>query len=273
MDDRNRIAAVGAADLHVIEVSPEMTAWIGAGSLGNAPIPDAPITLDFRFSGLGATLRVHEGSPKPHSGSDADGFSVILVVSKSALIRIGGAALTLFEAQQFHVPTGIRAIALALREPAASPKTLTTYCLAKSIELLCETIRQFEAEEMIPSIGSSSLSRADTRRVLQARSLIDERSHEKHTLDSLSRACGLNREKLTRGFRELFGCSVADAIAERRLRQASHLLLTTDLPVAVVGHETGYLNNASFTRAFGRRFGRSPSHYRASRAAALGCAA
>jgi AraC family transcriptional activator of pyochelin receptor len=61
----------------------------------------------------------------------------------------------------------------------------------------------------------------------------------------------------------MFDCSVAEALAERRLAQASRLLLTTDLPVSSVGYEAGYLNNASFARAFGRHFGRSPSDYRA----------
>jgi len=66
----------------------------------------------------------------------------------------------------------------------------------------------------------------------------------------------------------MFDCSVAEAIAERRLEQASHMLLTTDLPVSSIGYENGYLNNAAFTRAFGRRFGVSPTDYRACRIAA-----
>ena len=82
-------------------------------------------------------------------------------------------------------------------------------------------------------------------------------------MDSIARACGLNRAKLTRGFREMFDCTIAEALAARRLLEASRLLLTTDLPVSSIGYESGYLNNASFSRAFGRHFGRSPSHYRA----------
>ena len=33
------------------------------------------------------------------------------------------------------------------------------------------------------------------------------------------------------------------------------MLLTTDKPVSSIGYENGYLNNASFARAFSRRFG------------------
>lgn len=92
--------------------------------------------------------------------------------------------------------------------------------------------------------------------------MIDERASEKLTLDLIARACGLNRSKLTRGFKEMFDVTVAQAIAERRLDLARRMLLTTDLPVSFIGYESGYLNNASFARAFGRRFGRSPSDFR-----------
>ena len=97
---------------------------------------------------------------------------------------------------------------------------------------------------------------------MAARQMIDDRASEKLTLDLIARGCGLNRSKLTRGFRELFNCTVAEAIAERRLDLARRMLLTTDLPVSSIGYESGYLNNASFARAFGRRFGRSPSDFR-----------
>ena len=40
------------------------------------------------------------------------------------------------------------------------------------------------------------------------------------------------------------------------------MLLTTDLPVSSIGYVSGYLNNASFTRAFGRRFGHTPTDVR-----------
>ncbi len=93
--------------------------------------------------------------------------------------------------------------------------------------------------------------------------MIDDRWNEKLTLDAIARACGLNRAKLTRGFREMFNCSIAEALAERRLLEARRLLLTTDLPVSSIGYESGYLNNASFSRAFSRHFGHSPSDYRA----------
>ena len=69
---------------------------------------------------------------------------------------------------------------------------------------------------------------------------------EKLTLDQIARSCGINRSKLSRGFRELYRCSVSEALAERRLAEARQQLLATDLPVSLIGYRSGYLNNASF---------------------------
>ena len=76
---------------------------------------------------------------------------------------------------------------------------------------------------------------------------------KKLTLSGIARECGLNRTKLARAFREVYHCSISEALAERRLAEARRQLLSTDLPVGVIGYRTGYSNNASFTRAFGLR--------------------
>lgn len=73
---------------------------------------------------------------------------------------------------------------------------------------------------------------------------------------------------MARGFRETYGCTVSEALAERRLAEARRQLIATDLPIGLIGYRSGYLNNASFTRAFGRRFGQSPTDFRACAVAA-----
>ena len=70
---------------------------------------------------------------------------------------------------------------------------------------------------------SGAISLADSRRIMEARRMIDQRCHEKLTLDAIARACGLNRAKLTRGFREMFDCTIAEALTERRLQQAQQM--------------------------------------------------
>lgn len=250
-----------------VEVSPEMTALF-AGWDDRAPAPADAVALSFQppVHDQPGVLRRHGGLPPDEPAADA--FGVLFLVSEAAVRRLGGDAFLDAPEAVFHLTAELRDIVAALREPRVAPASVATYRLGKSIELLCVTLRQFDDGALVPAGGEGALSAADTRRVMAARRMVDERWSEKLTLESIARACGLNRAKLTRGFRDLFDCTVAEALAARRLTQASRLLLTTDLPVGLVGYEAGYHNNASFARAFGRRFGRTPSSFRAEALAA-----
>ncbi|MEQ1818657.1 MAG: AraC family transcriptional regulator [Terricaulis sp.] len=245
-----------------VEVSPEMTLLLGAGPLGRAPLPPEHIVLAFDVEAQTPTVAFDLQPSLASIGADT---RLLLVIRRSAFIRVGG-KLPLGEA--FHLPSALRSIALAIRDCAHAGETLTIYRLGKGIELLCETISLLATDDLLPLAAEGVLSLEDTRRIVAARRMIDERWNEKLTLDKIARACGLNRAKLTRGFRDMFNCSIAEAIAEQRLSQAKRMLLTTNLPVSSIGYENGYLNNASFARAFGRRFGVSPSDLRACPAAA-----
>lgn len=260
-----RLSGLGA---EVIVISPEMTVLLGAATPGpKAMAPKDALEIAFCGHDGAAPSTLHV---TPAAACDRDALAerrLTLLASRTVIARLGGAAL-LAESGGFHLTTGLREVTIAILNPTVPQGARSTYRAAKAIELLCETLKRHAEGELLPLASDGGLSAADTRRVIVARRLIDERCGEKLTLDSIARLCGLNRSKLTRGFRELFDCSVAEALAERRLELASRMLLTTDLPVSCVGYETGYLNNASFARAFGRRFGRTPSDYRAGALAA-----
>lgn len=260
----------GAMPMQCVEVSHEMIALIGSGGVGDRDWPVDAIAIDFAFGGPGSasSFRYHARPDRDVLDSDGGTARLILIICPDACRRVFG-DLPGSEGC-YHMPAAVRAIALALRDCALPVAMRDTYRLAKSIELLCETFSLLvdRPEELVPMIGDGQLSHADGQRILAARRLIDERWSEKLTLDDIARACGLNRTKLTRGFREMFDSSVADALAEQRLGEARQMLLATDLPVSSIGYRCGYLNNASFTRAFARRFGVAPTQYRACKVAA-----
>ena len=251
-------AAGSALDMEWIEVSPEMTAVIGRGAIEGMPMPHNPILLQFALGGPDGQSAIRIGGRR----ASCDSNLLLLFVARAAWLRLGGRTPSEDDRHGYHLTTELRQIARALCDCAMTGEARTVYRLAKSIELLCETVRAQRDDALVPLAGGR-LSVADTHRLMAARRMIDERWCEKLTLDLIARGCGLNRAKLTSGFRDVFGCTIAEALAERRLCEASRMLLTTDRPVSSIGYANGYLNNASFARAFGRRFGVTPSGYRA----------
>ncbi|HUD28898.1 MAG TPA: AraC family transcriptional regulator [Novosphingobium sp.] len=247
-----------------IEVSPEMLTLVGSGKVGRIAPPPRAIGFTLTFGAADRPAAVRYLARPSGRTLDADlQTRLILLVSRDACERIAGAPLSLADDSLFHVPAALRAIALAIRDCDLPDAASTPYRLAKSIELLCDLLRAHVDNALVPLGACGPLSSADTQRLLAARRVIDERWSEKLTLDIIARASGLNRGKLTRGFREMFDCTVADAISGHRLGEARQMLLATDLPISSIGYRCGYLNNASFTRAFARHFGEAPTQFRA----------
>ena len=115
---------------------------------------------------------------------------------------------------------------------------------------------------MVEFHGKTSLSEIDAKRVAAAHQLVSESWREPLTVAEVARRSGLGKAKLTQGFREMYKCTVAEAVSERRLLHARTLLSLSDLPISSVGYRCGYQSNASFTRAFVRRFGTTPTDLR-----------
>ena len=240
--------------MEIVHVSPEMVTLIGAGPIPLGDLPADPVALlisGARVAVVGSASGVREL---------AEGFA--LIIARDALDRLFGWDAEAHDGDRYHLSHELRAVADALLAPNHTGGSLDAYRLAKSIELLCDTILAISTGALVPD-ADAPLSAADTRRILLARRMIDERYNEPLTLAAIARACGLNRVKLTRGFRAIYSSSVAEALVERRLAEARRALLTTDMPVGQVAYRNGYLNNASFARAFGRRYGQSPSDCRA----------
>ncbi|WP_459662756.1 helix-turn-helix domain-containing protein [Novosphingobium sp. 11B] len=247
-----------------IEVSPEMLTLVGPGKVGRIGPPPRAVgfVMTFGTKDRVASLRYLSRPSVRLLDSEVEA-RLILLVSRNACERIAGGSLRFAENALFHVPAPLRTIALAIRDCDLPEAAATPYRLAKSIELLCDLLRARGVDALVPMSADGALSPEDTQRLLAARRVIDERWAEKLTLDMIARASGLNRGKLTRGFREMFDCTVADAISGHRLGEARQMLLATDLPVSSIGYRCGYLNNASFTRAFVRHFGEVPTRLRA----------
>ncbi len=245
---------------HRIMVSDEMQTFVGAGAVPSDRWPNKIIGLTFD---LDQSIMAFLAAPTARAMATSD---LACVVTAAACRRIFGQVPR--DNACWHLPRELRALVTAIVDCDLPGEARDTLRLAKSIELLCATFAMIDGDTLVPADASHDLSEMDARRIIAARRLIDDHWHEKLTLDAIARACGINRAKLTRGFRMMFETTIADAIADRRLGGAGELLRATDLPVSSIGYRCGYLNNASFTRAFSRRYGVAPTLYRAHRVAA-----
>jgi AraC family transcriptional activator of pyochelin receptor len=180
----------------------------------------------FGFGSVGggapATLRlVANASAEPLGDAEEGARSLSCIVARTALDHLFG-GIGAHEGR-YHLTTTLRTIALAA-ECSYAEAALETYRVGKGIELFCETMLALTANVLVPLAGENALNQADGRRLVAARRIIDEQWSEKPTLDSLARACGINRAKLTRGFRELYRCTAAQAALHRTDAQAVRLV-------------------------------------------------
>lgn len=83
------------------------------------------------------------------------------------------------------------------------------------------------------------------------------------SLDAIADQCGLSRHHFIRCFRQSTNVSPGAAIRRTRIERAKILLIEDDRPVADVARALGYAGAPSFSTAFRRETGRSPSAWRA----------
>ncbi|MFA7586691.1 MAG: helix-turn-helix transcriptional regulator [Novosphingobium sp.] len=94
--------------------------------------------------------------------------------------------------------------------------------------------------------------------------LIDERlsdTPQAPSLAELATLCNLSVRQLTRGFKVSRHCSIGDYIEQRRMENAKRMLMAGE-SVKTIAFAMGFSSPSSFTFAFRRAVGISPSQFR-----------
>jgi AraC-like DNA-binding protein len=102
------------------------------------------------------------------------------------------------------------------------------------------------------------------RHLLRARDLIDARYAEPLDVAQVARAAHASPAHFSRGFKAAFGETPHQYLLTRRIERAKHLLRTTSMPVTEVSLEVGCRSLGSFSAAFKRIVGVTPTDYRKS---------
>ncbi len=104
----------------------------------------------------------------------------------------------------------------------------------------------------------SDPNRRETEQIRRAYEILVRRIDAPPTLCQLSRAAGINRNKLNHGFKRLYGGTVFNVLRDLRLYRARDLLLNSTENLADIALSVGYSDQANFTTAFRQRFGKTP---------------
>lgn len=133
---------------------------------------------------------------------------------------------------------------------------------AKSLELVA--LKLAELDPASRGDDAAELSKRATEQVREAHHILLDRMADPPSLSQLSRMVGLNRNKLNRGFKELYGDTVFNVLRKARLVKACSLLQNTELSLAEIAFSIGYNSQANFTTAFRQHFGQPPKKVRKS---------
>lgn len=133
------------------------------------------------------------------------------------------------------------------------------YLSGKALELTATVMAGVEQRE--DALPITSLGSQDVRRLRQVQEILLQSLQNPPTLQALAHLVGTNVNKLTLGFRQLFGTSVYGFVREQRMELAYRMLAAGQISVADAAHTCGY-TNSHFTKAFRRRYGVAPSTLR-----------
>lgn len=128
---------------------------------------------------------------------------------------------------------------------------------ARSLDLICVMLDMLQ-ETPRRDIQAQKVRVRDIEALHAVRTFLGTCYALPPSIPALSRRFGLNRTKLTEGFRMLFGQTIFGYIHAIRMQVAKQLLLESQLSIAVVAETVGYERQTSFATAFRQHYGFAP---------------
>jgi AraC-like DNA-binding protein len=129
---------------------------------------------------------------------------------------------------------------------------------AKATEILCGVVAQINS--LVPGRPLQPSSTRSKRAAIEAAANIYRRElFNAPTIEQLATRVGLNRNEITKGFREAFGMTPHTYGQSVRMEQARLMLQNGDLSISEVARRIGYEGYSSFSRAYRSHFGKVPS--------------
>ena len=167
-----------------------------------------------------------------------------------------------FYIQNFQMTSVMKMAAQQIINCPYQGLTRRLYLEGKGIEILAY-YTELLSKQPVSSQQVINLKPDEINRIYYAKEILFKNFQNPPSLIDLAKLVGLNDYKLKVGFRHCFGNTVFGCLHDYRMEEAKKLLETKKLNINQVAHSVGYASENSFSSAFRKKFGVSPSTYRA----------
>lgn len=130
---------------------------------------------------------------------------------------------------------------------------------ARSRDILIEALDCFSVP--LPSMQQVLKKQQDFNTIHQIRKTITEQPERRPGLQELARLAGWNKDKLSKGFRQVYNMSVMEYFHQVQMEHAKKLVESTDMSIKEISHTLGLLNQ-NFSRDFKTYYGKPPIYFR-----------
>ncbi|TXH03077.1 MAG: AraC family transcriptional regulator [Nevskiaceae bacterium] len=190
-----------------------------------------------------------EGSPEMRS---LGGSFLFDCVSPELIVSI------LPEIVHVKASTRLTQLVTLVGEESADEKPGHEFMLSRLVELLLIEAMRFTANDGAPP---GLLRGLGDKRLALALKKIHERIEHPWNVDQLAHAAALSRSVFFERFTRTVGISPMEYVISWRMELAKELLLRGELSITEIAYKVGYKSTSTFSTAFRRHAGQSPSGF------------
>ena len=128
-----------------------------------------------------------------------------------------------------------------------------------SMILGAHLVQRYGSLQRKPRVSKGGLAPWQMRR---ASELLHENMHGRIRLSDIARECGLSVSHFARSFKISFGTATHQWLLRHRIDHAKQLMIHTKTPLTDVATQSGFNDQAAFTRRFHQLVGVSPARWR-----------
>lgn len=134
--------------------------------------------------------------------------------------------------------------------------------LANTLKLLHQFLQKLSLRSVNTHI--ERVNPIDIQRLFKTKAVLSQNYVVIPSIENLAKESGMNKRKMQRLFKLVFGVSIYQFALAVKMREAHKMLRTKKYSVSEVGHQVGYSNLSHFTEQFKNQFGITPKSLLAS---------